>query len=349
MEGGHRPEEQLSAPLKKVLHAIAFTPNLMGSSEDHRIMYSADYDLLEEVTYKASAVRAFQRKVKNLSRVGKVVDIKIGEIPEWNLLKTDSYSQKKELDALGKLWQSKVITDEEVKHAKSLLKPHLTPPQKLEARKELRFGVMRWTPKEVAEGHIKFRGKVVRLADAITSSGITKVDLVAWVKDKYVEVSNIILWLRRGGKPYAHLPALKKALAEDIIVLEKEGNYLKVAKRMLSIAKAKGLKTDEDKLVSILNSPLGQIYSVVSDLQVLEEFPSVVAPRKREELDLMRDRMAKLFYPEFDHAKDPKKLLPRLEVVLQEETKKELARQHLLPVSKNYRPPSKSVRGKAVD
>ena len=340
-QGGHRPfPEQFSKPVRKVLSAISMgTPNVVGSSEDHRVMYSADYDLMEEVPLTAANVRAFQRLVKGLGRVGKVTDIKIGEVKEWNLMKGAKYDQKRELAHLNELWRSKVITSKELSHAKDLLKPHLTVPEKLRVRKELRFGVLRWTPSDVATGHIQYRGQTFYLPTVMKSSGITKVDVVAWVKDRYVEVSNIILWLKRKGVPYAHLQSLKKGLAEDILLYEDDGNYIQVAKRMLSLAKAEGHKTDEGKLIALLNSELGAVYTIVSDLEVLEEFPQATVPAKRrEELDLMRDRMAKLFFRQFDHVMDPKKLLPQLKEVLQDGTKALMEKEHLLPIAKHYRP-----------
>ena len=170
------------------------------------------------------------------------------------------------------------------------------------------------------------------------SPGITKLDLVAWVKDKYVEVSNIVLWTH-GGKPYADLPDLFQSLREDILLYEAEGRYMKVAKRMYSIAKAKGLVQDQKDLLEVLNSHLGALYSFVSDLEVLEEFPEAVTQeRKRKELDLMRDRMAKLFYEEFDNATDPRKVMPRVKELLEEETRKALEERKLLPLSAHYRP-----------
>ena len=332
--------QQFSSPVRKVLKAVSLTakPQVMGSGEDHQVLYSADYDLLEEVPLKSSSLRDFQALVKEAQKVGTITDIKCGEVREWNLLTSADYDQQEELKHLGSLWQAGYLENKELAMAKKMLKPSLTVPELVKARKELRFGILRWTPKEVQEGHKMFRNKLFYLEDALKSTGITKIDLVAWVKDKYVEVSNIILWTHN-GTPYAKLRPLKDALSEDIKLFEEERNWVKVAKRMLSIAKYKGYLTDVGKLQSILNSPLGAVYTVVSDLELLDEFPDALTPaKKREELDLMRDRMAKLYFPEFNDASDPQKLLPRLREVLQDEMEKELEKEHLLPIRKEYRP-----------
>lgn len=339
-QGGHRPfPEQFSTPLRKVLKAISIgKPHVVGSAEDHQVMYSADYDLMENVVLKPSSAKTFQTLIRKTQKVATITDIKCGEVKDWNLMCGATYSQKEELEHLGRLWQKGVVTDAEVETAKKLLKPHLSVPEKLRAKKELRFGILRWTPTEVYAGHKTYRKHTFYLEDAFTSTGITKVDAVAWVKDKYVEVSNILLW-QKGGKTFAQTKPLKDALAEDIVLYEEEGNWVKVAKRMLSLAKDRHYITDEKKLRQILNSPLGAVYTVVADLEVLEEFPDAVTPKKkREELDGMRDRMAKLFFPDFDHAEDPRKLLPKLKTLLQEETEKQLKLEHLLPLRKDYRP-----------
>jgi len=328
--------EQYSAPVRKLMEKVAFgPPDLMGSSGDPKVMYAADYDLLEYVPFRgAASVKAFQRKVASLAGI---TDIKCGENPDWNLCQGKTYKQKKELDHLHRLWGEKVITDAEMKMGMKLLKERLTPAEKVAVRKELKFGVYRWTPKEVAAGVKEDRlGHPVRLEDAMKSKGITKVDVLAWVKDKYVEVSNIILWTSRGGKPFAHIPHVLQGLREDVAYYVAEGNYFKAAKRMLSIAKNRRDVRSQEALYTILNSQLGHIYLVVSDLKVLKEFPTS-AEKKRLELDRMRDDMAKLYYPEFDTAKNPAFLLPSLERKLQEETRKQLEEAGFLPLRGDYK------------
>lgn len=336
--GGHRPfPAQFSAPVRKILKAVSIgIPTVVGSAEDHKVMYLADYDLMEEVELKPSSVASFQALVRRTQKIATITDIKCGEVLHWNLLKGE-YDREAELKHLGELWQEGIITESEVKEAKTLLTEHLTIPEKLRARKELRFGVLRWTPAEIYEGRKTFRKHVFYLEDCFKSTGITKVDVVAWMRDKYMEVSNIILW-HDGKKRFAKTKPLKDALAEDIVMYEDDGNYVKVAKRMLSLAKDRHHITDEQKLRQVLNSPLGAVYTVVSDLELLDEFPDAVRHHKREELDSMRDRMAKVFFPEFDHVDNPKELLPRLREALQEEMKKQLELQHLLPLGEDYRP-----------
>jgi len=339
IKGGARKfPEQFSPEVRKVLEAMSIgPPTLVGSSDDNQVMYSGDYDLVEMVPLRRNAVALFHSLIKRASRVGTITEIKVGEVSEWQMLR-GKYDRKAELDHLERLWTAGVVTDSEVRGARARLKAQMTPAELVEARKELRFGVLRWTLREVAEGVKMYRGRTFRLEEYFKSSGITKVDLVAWVNEKYVEVSNIVLWTH-GGKPYADVPNLYQSLGEDILYFEAEGRFMKVAKRMYSIAKAKNRVQDQEDLLSILNSHLGAIYTVVTDLELLDEFPQAVTKaRKRKELEVMRDRMAKLYFHEFDGASDPRALLPRLREVLEEETHKELRKRKLLPLSPAYTP-----------
>ena len=329
---------QFSSPLKKVLNAISIgTPQVLGSADDPKVMYSADYDLMNMVAFTTKSKSQFQQLVRDAGEVGKVTDIKCGEVAEWQLLQSRPYNQEKELKHASRLWQDGVITADELKYAKRLLKTHLTIEELFSARKELRFGVLRWTPAEIQEGVKKYRGRVFRLEEAMKSTGITKVDVIAWVETKYIEASSIILWTKN-GVPYADLPELSQSIGEDILLFMHEGRFMKVAKRMYSVAKYKGLVADQQALLSILNSHLGAIYTVVSDLELLHEFPDETRKHRQKEMDLLRDRFAKLYFDEFQGATPSLELLPRLKKVLEEEARKALELLQLLPLSPDYKP-----------
>jgi hypothetical protein len=339
--------QQYSSQLRKVLKAISIgIPRVIGSSANHTIMYSADYDLMERVVYSSKAVKTFQRKIAQMHKVGKIVDIKCGEVSEWNLLKRPyikngivrDYDYEKELDHLRQLWRARIISQDEFNKGSKHLKENFTAAEYLMAKKSLRFGVLRWTPHEIAQGHKLFRNKTIYLDYALKSKGITKIDLVAWVNTKYVEVSNIIFWIKSSGTNYAYVPAVKKALAEDILFYEAEGNYMKVAKRILSLAYQYHDGETVNILTDILNSPLGKLYITATHLEILEEFPQAIqSAKKRKELDYMRDDFAKLFFPEFKGAVPKIELLPKMHEVLQREMEITLRKEGLLPIPLKYR------------
>jgi hypothetical protein len=115
-------------------------------------------------------------------------------------------------------------------------------------------------------------------------------------------------------------------MKQDIDLYASQGNWFKVAKRLYSLAKQQGKGKTMKDLEKVLNSHLGQIGTVVSDLELLKEFPTETKKHRAEELDEMRDRMAKLYYPKYDHATNPSTLLPSLWYDLQAATKKELVK-----------------------
>jgi len=338
--------EQYSSGLIKILKVLSFgSPFVVGSSADYQIMYSADYDLMEDVILRKDAIRQFQNKIHKLERLGKVTEVKIGEISEWNLLKKPyiensklyKYNQKDELAHLAKLWQNKIITNEEYKMGSDLLKPSLDPVESLIARKELRFGILRWSNSEIFKGYKELRDEsIYYLEDAFKSKGITKIDFIAWVNQKYTEFSNIIFWTNYNGKYFAYVPSVKKALKENILEFEAEGNYVKVAKRMYSLAKQFKDASILDSLRTILNSPLGKLYMVTADMEVLEEFPNAVTQaRKRKQIDLLKDQYAKLYFPSLRTA-TPRMKLSNLKEILQSEMKKALKEEKLLPIPRDY-------------
>ena len=324
------------------------TPNVVGSGADHRMLYAADYDMIEKVAVSVPSIRRFQALVKKASKCGRITDIKCGEVSEWNLLtsvrikgrRVVGYDRAAEKAHLSKMWQDQIISESEYLAMEKLLTESMTIEESIHARKEGRFGVLRWSCSDVEAGHVQLRDKkVMYLPEAVKTKGITKVDLIAWVGDKYVEVSNLIIFTNRSGKPHPKIQNIRESLAENLVAYESVGNYIKVAKRMFAIAKLRHDTETIESLIEILNSQLGALYSVTSDLKVLQDFPQAVSSsRKRLELDTMRDRFAKLFYPEFNRAVPSLKLLPVLEEVLQRETKKALEEMDLLPIPKNYLP-----------
>jgi hypothetical protein len=340
--------EQYSADLVRILKAISFgTPQVVGSSADYKIMYSADYDLKEHVILRRNSAKEFQKKIKKLEKLGKVVDVKIGEISGLNLLtkpyiqngNVKKYNQGDELEHLSALWSKELISHDEFMTAQKLLKPHLTAVEFLIAKKELRFGLLRWSLKEIQQGYKELRDEsIFYLHDAFKTKSITKIDFIGWATNKYVEVSNIILWTKSSGKPYASVTELTKALKEDILLFESEGNYVKVAKRMLSLAKQYKDKTITETLTEILNSPIGKLYMVTADMEILQEFPSAIkSVKKRKELDYLRNSFAKLFFPDLKHVTPSLEILPKMREILQFEMEKALKSSKILPVSRDYR------------
>jgi hypothetical protein len=69
---------------------------------------------------------------------------------------------------------------------------------------------------------------------------------------------------------------------------------------------------------------------------VLQEYPDAVAPKKRLELDYMRDDFAKLFYSDLVSETPRLSILPKLKEVLQKNMEITLKEEGLLPIHRDY-------------
>ena len=332
--------EEYSKTLALLLKTASIgPPNVVGSSADYRSLYSADYDMIENVIMKRGTVKQFQRKIKALNKKATITDIKCGEIPEWNVIEGKSYSQKNAKEKLNSLWQNKIITDEEYKDAEAKLKFYMSGYNFLKLKKELRFGVLRWTVQEIEQGYKTLRNReIIYLEDAMKSTGITKIDAVAWEGTKYVEISNIILWSNRSGKPYAKGQNITEAIKNDILVYSKEGNWLKVLKRMILLAKRNKNMRDLHFLYSIINSPIGALYSVLADLEVLHLFKDATTPyRRNKQLDQLKNKLAHLYYPQLQHMTASSPDFTAMKATLQKETYNALRSNGFIPIHKDYK------------
>ena len=328
---------EFSKPLLKLLEKVSLgKPNVVGSASDHQLLYVADYDMIETIKVSKSSIRSFQKKIKKIAH--QIADIKIGSVDDWNLLKSNTYSQKKELAHLSKLWNDQIITDAEYNHVRSLLKSRLNKVEILKARKEARFGVLRWTPNEVEQGYKTLRDKSsITLEDACTSSGITKVDAVMWFRNKYVEVSNIIVWADAYWRPFAKLEDYKTSIYQAMLTFESEGNYMKMVKRMLLLSRKLHFDDDTAKILNILNGPLGRVYMIKSNLDTLKQFPDLIdSKKKKEELDFLIDYYNHLYFKEFQGLPNLDKI-PMMDEVLQKNVKLLLKKEKLLPIPKRYK------------
>lgn len=314
------------------------------------VLYSADYDMYQVLNLNPQSLRAFVHHVAKLQSLPNthILDIKIGEVQDWNLLLKPSiegdgivgYQRKKELEHLSMLRNSDVITEKEYTTAKKLLPLHMTPLKLIEARKELRFGLLRWTPIEVLKGYKMMRnGKRITLQQAVESTGITKIDLISWINNKYNEFSNVIIW-----NGFTEIANPIESIKENVLLYLDEKNYFKLLKRVYSLAKLTDDTDVQERCLTILNSEIGFLYTIVADLEILEQVKTenLTKSEKRkvkQELGELTDKIAKVYFPGNKRAKRATfSLLPKLYSILQDETRKAMDGASLLPIPDTYLP-----------
>lgn len=294
---------------------------IVGSMSLKSQQYAGDYDMLEQVkgNYKSNAtavkhfVQDFQHIISNLLGMSNVYvgDIKAGMIPEWELVPETAmiknghivgFDAEATKQKLSELMEAGVIDEEEGGEVKKLISTPPSPQKFLELKKTAKFHVVRWTAKDVEAGFTTLRnGRQYSLQEAFTSPAIVKLDIVAYVQQsRYTDFSMIYLFYNRGKiLNNVDMSDEVQSIKQDLEYYYITGNYFKALKRMFSLArKANDTKTIK-KLNNILNSDLGRLYSIISDIgtleYLLENESHLSIERIRYELDQFRSRLGNVF------------------------------------------------------
>lgn len=308
---------QYPADAVKVLNAMSFTKGkgimVVGSSAIRSQQYAGDYDAHEivKVDYKSEEeatkhlVKQFQLIIMKLMSMKRVYigDIKSGVIDEWDVLKHSN--------RVKELAKKHILTPSEASMATKLLKD-TTEIGKLKAKKELKFHIVRWTPKEVIAGKKKLRdGRIYTLQEAFKSPTITKLDVISLVQGKYTELS-IIYEFKNGSKAINKTPQdIEQSLKNDIMLYESEGNRFKAVKRRFALAKLKDEKDNLKKYHDIINSEAGKLYVVYSDVKTLAdllELHTISKSEVQDAVDGFRHRLSRIYQDEHFLKKEPRLL-----------------------------------------
>jgi len=261
----------------KVLDAMTFTDKasglkVVGSASLRSQHYAGDYDGYEKVTGFSleGLVKRFKEIIKHIKSMPNVYigDIKCGEIEEWRVvpLNKRKFNVAESTKKVESLKSQKVISSAESKEAKDALKSYLI------AKQDIKFQVVRWTPEEVLAGHKKLRdGRTYTLEEGFTSPAITKLDTIARVNGVYTDFS-VIYEFVVDGKVINSAPIEPTAsLKESIEYYKETNNPYKVIKRKFALAKLKGDEKAVKRYSKIINSNLGKIYRLYSEVKTVAD------------------------------------------------------------------------------
>jgi len=290
--------EQVLDVLKKMSITDLKHVKIVGSTSVRSQQYAGDIDADNTVKIDsyAQAAEALKEVIK---RIGSdpsifITDFKIGEVTMWDVLhgEFDLVKSLKKLSALKK----SIISEAEFKGAERLLRAVKDPLTLVEAKKGIRFHILRWKPSEVLAGVKNIRGITISLEDAIASGGLIKLDVIKDT-DRFTEIS-MIYTLKLNGKQVTKVGQnLIESLKEDIVYFDKR-NAFKALKRAFSLAKVTKNTSELEFLVPILNSDLGRLYNIVSNLEtilLLLEQPNVPIASVHENLDEIKARMGNIY------------------------------------------------------
>lgn len=306
--------EKMSFPLGKL--------QLFGSMTIPSQLYAGDYDGVDYVSFKSleEAVKEFQIRIKEVAELSDcfIADMKIGEIPEWNIWddKTtigfiegrfviSNYNKNAIISKIDSLRTKEVISEEMAKEMKDTVLSwgeNPDPRKYVEYVKDHRHHILRWTLKEVEAGVKELPGKdkkSISLAKALSSGGVVKVDSIGIVggESRFTDFS-VIYEIRIKNKVVSAKVVgtdiereLRQSMFENIVM----GNYYKALKRMFSLARFYRQTDILKRLSEFFNGTVGIVYQVKSDIGTLlyleENYENLPREKIRYELEMFRVRL----------------------------------------------------------
>lgn len=308
--------DNYSQEVLKVFEALSMTDlkkfYLVGSASLRSQQYSADYDCMEKVMISNAAemVHNLRDVVKRLRDIPDcfIGDIKCGEEKAWDVFngnagivdgKIQNFNPTESKGRIDNLRNQNVISPAEAKEADALLDKGTTPFGFIAAKKLIKFHVLRWKPQQILDGFQEYRGHRFTLEDAVTSGGLTKVDAVANIADRYTEFSAIYDTYLNGDLVSERPSNLVQSLTADIMFFNRT-NPFKALKRFFALLKLRKDAKAAAILVPIMNSDLGRLYQIIGDLQTLRgllDRPSSAYNLKEilSQIDDMKARMGNLY------------------------------------------------------
>jgi hypothetical protein len=305
-----------------VIHAMSFTQGkgvkLVGSYTLRNQVYAGDVDALELVPIKSvnDCVNRFQNVIKAVVKIPftYISDIKCGSVEEWRVVPTDAkivegrvegYDASAMLGKVKQLHDTKIIDDEQFMVAKRMLKNHVNAVEFLALQKELRYNIIRWSLKDVIAGYKMLQdGRKYTLAEGVQSPTITKLDVVSWIGgNHFTDFEMIYEFKLRGHIINKGLRDLDIAIRESVLLMRREGNYFKMAKRMYALARYYDYKHDLKPLNDLFIGDLGRLYGIYGDanslkylIQNVEDLPK---DKIKFEVDQFISRLSNVVIPTF--------------------------------------------------
>lgn len=297
-----------------VLEAMSMTGlknmKIIGSSSIRSQLYAGDYDVDEKVNAKSAnaVLQSLQRIVKDLRDIPNcyIGDIKCGEVADWEIISSSSYIEdgklykfniKESQSRVDNLRKQNIISAKEAQEANALLEKATDPFNFLEAKKELRFHILRWKPIDILQGALEYRGRVFTLEDAIQSGGMIKLDVVYDLHDRFTEFSCIYDVHIKGVRITSFPRSIVRSLTDDIMYYNKVSPF-KALKRFFALARYYKNEKAIQLLTPILNSDLGRLYQITEDLKTLLallERPIAPIQKIRSQIDDVRQRLGNIY------------------------------------------------------
>jgi hypothetical protein len=147
-------------------------------------------------------------------------------------------------------------------------------------------------------------GRKYTLEQGVQAPTITKMDVVSWVNGNRFTDFEMIYEFHKGKTVINKaMTDMDIAIKENILVLRREGNYFKMAKRMFALARYYKWKHDIKPLSELFNSDLGRLYSIYGDAEalkfIIEEAPAIPKDKVLFEAQQFVSRLANVVIPTY--------------------------------------------------
>jgi hypothetical protein len=314
-----------SQDIQAVMKAVSFDHmsglNLFGSMGIRSQQYASDYDLFQFVNVDDPSDKQALKKlatdfkfiIHNIARMKDIYigDIKAGSIDEWNIFNDKTYIDGDKVvnfnyfetcERLDSLKQKNIISLDEYTTSKKLIVSNPTPQEYLCMKKEIKFNILRWKPKDIYNGYLTLRNyKVVTLEEAFNTPAITKLDCVVYLRsNQYTEVSIVYQFLNNKHILNNFSSNVDYDIKTDVLYYLNTGFYFKVCKRLFTLLRMKGNNNDCIKVNSILNdSQVGILYTVYCDigaiLYILNDTTELPLKQIESEVDQFKNSLSNIY------------------------------------------------------
>jgi hypothetical protein len=209
-----------------------------------------------------------------------IMDIKMGSVKKWEIVDESAYIEGKKIygydatkskEKLKELLNNNIITKDEYNKWNKLLINKPNEEQLALIKKEIRPNLLRWTIKDILKGFLKYRGFKITIKDAIKTGGLFKMDFILITDDKKIMDINNVWDFRIKGLKNENAVNInpERELMNEAKTLKAKGQYFKALKRLFSYYKLKNNKKMIEKLYKVLNSDLGILHQVSSNIDLL--------------------------------------------------------------------------------
>ena len=307
-----RSIESYPEDIRKASYLLAFNPDklIFYGSQAKKPFYlsSGDIDLIEPVQLNKAGelARKFYEIILNIEKTPDcyLADVKSG-VDDYYVFDFGSIKDGKWVRDNDSIMQKLKLFKQ-----KAVLKRLLSkgsPEAFFEFEDIVReYQILRWNAEELKRGFKVIRGEKVLLEDTIKDvDSMTKIDCIRFIPslNRYVEITNYF-FISKKKEEFNELKYIKE-LKLNLFKYYTKGKYFKMLKRLMTYVLLKKDKEKAEKLYKIVNSGLGILYQVCSELDaihyVIEHYGE--KPGMAEQIDGMKYRIGNVFDYKIDESK----------------------------------------------